>query len=170
MFAITLDSQEHHIDGPWLEAFQTPSNDKPLPAGCPFPNMVICRILPFRKKEYLERVTCLQMTRSRMFFTYNPSVVARKPQPQRQAREMPHYADMDDFDMGDFDMDDFLEDHMQHTDAEEGDFFMFDGVGDFENGDFPIPDPIGDNGFAEFMSYFQMDSYSTYSLPDPHRY
>ena len=57
--------------------------------------------------------------------------------------------------MEEFNMAEPLVDYMPHTDVEEGDF--------------PIPNPMGVNDFAQFIEYFRMDASSTYFLLDSHR-
>ena len=165
VFAITLDTLEHHIDSPWLEACRIPSDNSPMPPGCPFPNMVICRILPF-KREYLRQVTCLQMTRSRMFITYHPSIATGEQ--QQPALEIPNHATVPQ------DPDDPMQDDHEHADAQDEDLLMFDNATEFEGEELGIQDPVGHDHFpfGDFLnavSHFSVSN-GTYSLLPSHRY
>ncbi|THH01322.1 hypothetical protein EW026_g1341 [Hermanssonia centrifuga] len=47
-----------------------------------YPFVIACSILPFQDKRSLNRVSCLQMTRTKMFFTWNPRFQFDEPLPQ----------------------------------------------------------------------------------------
>ncbi|CAL1711315.1 unnamed protein product [Somion occarium] len=50
-----------------------------------FPHLVACRILPFGDDHLLRRVSCLQMSDSKLYFTYDPQAIRKNESAKRRA-------------------------------------------------------------------------------------
>ncbi|KAI0079284.1 hypothetical protein K474DRAFT_1659353 [Panus rudis PR-1116 ss-1] len=69
VFVFTTDASYHSIPG-------STDNTAEL-ARSPFPSLLACRAIPFDDEVNLGRVSCLQMTDSRLFLTYDPNITRR---------------------------------------------------------------------------------------------
>ncbi|KAJ3549871.1 hypothetical protein NM688_g5135 [Phlebia brevispora] len=81
VFVVTLDAIFHGLEDPWTLRHGTrPRSPSSFIRDSPYPSMIICRILPFAFRDYLDNVTCLQLTQSKMFFTWHPDIVPPRSQ------------------------------------------------------------------------------------------
>ena len=78
IFVVTLDAAKHSIidrDSAVQKQVVDMRSDVPTHqalAKSPFPYLHCCQVLPFQHELFLDLVTCLQMTETKMFFTWNP--------------------------------------------------------------------------------------------------
>ena len=96
IFIVTLDATHHGIIDAWTKTHLRAGDADVALQDTPYPNLIVCQLLPFDTKDYLQRVSCLQMTRTGMFFTWHPHVVPLAEQSKEDAdaamRERRSYA------------------------------------------------------------------------------
>lgn len=88
---LTLDAELHGLVDPWTEEHKPTSGSLPnVLKDSPYPHLVVCRVLPFGNKSYFENVTCLQMTQTRMLFTWHPEILPPAPDERQDNVQVSH--------------------------------------------------------------------------------
>lgn len=93
VFVVTLDSSEHGLLDPWLEAHRQPQDAGAALRGSAFPYLHLCRVWPFDSKALFGHVSCLQMTRTRLALTWHPNVEPLTGDEEGEASDDSHMSD-----------------------------------------------------------------------------